>query len=211
MIMNNAGKSVFWVVAATFVLSLSGCKTQMPKPSGFLSDYSRLTEVDDSTWQYIDAAGLAGCTNFVVAPVKIIVTEYLGTAFPEDQKRRLAESFGQKITKAVSAKYHVVSAPSPATGEIRVALTQIYRVGNALAMGAEAEIVNSESHKQLAELSGVKIGPPELGVNTNPRTVKDPSDPSHYVEAWWNRPAADELMDRWAGNLARIIAAGGKK
>ena len=209
--MSKINKVLFSTFAAGLALLVGGCKSQMPKPSGFLSDYSRLTEANDSTWQYVDKAGLADCNKFSVAPVKIVATEFLGTVFSEDQNRRLADSFRQKIIKAVSARYPVVTNSSPTTGEIRVALTRVYRVGNALAIGAEAEIINSESRKQLAAVTGAKLGPPQMGVNTNPQTVRDPSDPGRYVEDWWNRPAADELMNRWANNLVRIIDGAQKK
>jgi hypothetical protein len=203
--MNQIGRLTFCALLAASTALWSGCKTQMPKPSGFLSDYSHLSEVNDSTWQYVDAAGLSNCDKFIVAPVKIVATEYLGTEFSEDQKNKLAQTFHDKIVKAVSAKYQVVSTASPTTGEIRVALTRVYRVGNAPALGAEAEIINSDSHKQLAALTGAKLGPPELGVNTNPDMVRNPSDTGRYVEAWWNKPAAEDLMNRWADNVVRLI------
>ena len=183
----------------------SGCKAPMPKASGFLSDYSHLQEANDSTWQYVDASGLAGCDKFIIPPVKIMVTDYWGASFSDDKRQQLAEAFRQKISQAVSKKYQVVTAPTPTSAEIRVAITRAYRVGNSLGIGIEAEIVGSQSHKQLAALTGVKIGPPEMSINTNPRAVNDPSDPGAYMAAWWNKPAADELLSRWADQIGKMI------
>ncbi len=208
--MNQIGRYAGCALMAALLMLAGGCKTAMPKPSGFLTDYSHLTEVNDSMWQYVDAAALSGCDKFIIPPVKIIATEYAGTAFTEDQSRRISESFHEKIVKAVSAKYQVVRTPSPTTAEIRVALTRIYRVGTSIAIGVEAEIDNSESHQQLAAVSGVKVGPPELSVNTNVRAVNDPGDPGHNQAPWWNRPAADELMDGWSAQLVKVIAGAGK-
>ncbi len=209
--MNRFIRTTSCVAIAVGALVFSGCKSQMPKPTGFLSDYSHLSEFNNSTWQYVDAAALAGCDKFIVPPVKVIATEYLGTTFSESQQRTLGDTFRAKIVKAVSAKYQVVTNSSPTTGEIRVAFTRVYRLGNSVAIGAEIEIVGSESHKQLAALTGVKIGPPEMGINTNPQMVRDPSDPGRYIEAWWNKPAAEELMMRWADNIVRIIDSSKKR
>jgi hypothetical protein len=203
--MNSIRKIAFCVAMAASMVLTGGCKTQMPKPSGFLSDYGHLKEANDSTWQYVDTSGLASCDKFMIDPVKVMVTDYLGTTFTTEQQQKLADTFRDSITKALGGRYPVVTSPSPTTGEIRVALTRAYRVGNALAIGAEAEIVNSQTHQQLAAVTGAKIGAPEVGINTNARNVNNPSDPAAPVAGWWNRPAATELMDRWADQVLRLI------
>ncbi len=183
----------------------SGCKSTMPKPSGFLSDYSQLKEAKDSTWQNIDISGLAACDKFTVPPVKVVISDYWGASITSEQRDKLAEVFRQKISASVGKRYQIVTTPSATTAEIRVALTRAYRVGNSLAIGVEAEIVNTDSHKQLAAVTGIKVGPPEMSVNTNPRAVNDPSDSGTYTATWWNRPAADELLNRWADQIRKII------
>ena len=184
----------------------AGCQTEMPKASGFLSDYSHLKESNDSTWQYVDTSSLAACDQFIVPPVKVMVNDYWGATFTADQQQKFAETFRQKLTAAVGKKYKVVTAPSATTGEIRVALTRAYRVGNSLAHRRRiSEILNSDSHKQLAAISGVKIGPPEMSINTDPRMVNNPSDPGTYMAAWWGKPAADELLNRWTDQIVKMI------
>jgi hypothetical protein len=102
----------------------------------------------------------------------------------------------------------VVTTAGPNTAEVRAAITRAYRVGNSLAVGVEAEIVASDSRKQLAAVSGVKVGPPEMSINTSARAVNDPSDPGTYMAGWWNRPAADELLSRWTEQIEKLINAG---
>jgi hypothetical protein len=189
----------------------AGCKTQMPKASGFLSDYSHLTESNDSTWQYVDAGALASYDKLIIPPVKIMSSDYWGSAFTDEQRQKLANTFQQKLTAALGKKYQVVTAPGASTAELRVAITRAYRVGNSLAIGVEAEAVASDSRKQLAALSGVKIGPPEMSINTSARAVNDPSDPGTYMAGWWNRPAADELLSRWTEQTEKLLNAGSPK
>jgi len=203
--MSNIHKTALCAAAAASVILWSGCQTEPPKPSGFLSDYTHLKEANDSTWKYVDARGLAECDKFMIAPVKVMVAEYVGAALTSEQQQKIADTFRDSIAKALAGRYQVVTSASPTTGEIRVALTRAYRVGNALAIGVEAEIVNSQSHQQLAAVTGVKIGAPEMAINTNARDINNPSDPGTYMAGWWNRPAAAELMDRWADQIRRLL------
>ncbi|MCX6892335.1 MAG: DUF3313 family protein [Verrucomicrobiota bacterium] len=193
---------ILCATAATTVALCGGCKTAAPKPSGFLSDYSRMQKADGSTWRYSDNSRLASCKKFVVSPAKVMVKEYWGTAFSADQREKIAATFRQKVVNALSGHYQVVSSPGPNTAEIRVAITQAYRVGNALALGVEAEIMDSESHQQLAALRGVRIGPPEVGFRMG---YDNPGDPGNFIPAWWNWPSAVELMDRWSEQVRKMI------
>ncbi len=195
----------FVLCAAVAAVLGSGCQTQMPKASGFLSDYSTLKKVNDSTWDYIDVNALAGCNKFTVPPVKIMVSDYWGGNIGADQREKIAEQFRQKIVSSLSRTYQVVNAPGANVGEVRVAITRAYRVGNSLAIGVEAEVDDSMSHKQLAALTGTRVGAPEMGMNTNVRSINDPSDPGTYMAPWWNRPALDELLNSWADQITKVI------
>jgi len=179
-----------------------GCQTPAPTPSGFLSDDSHLQKVDDSTWRCVDSSRLAAYSKFTIAPVAVLVKEYWGTTFMPDQKQAIADTFRQKIINTLSGHYQVASTPGAKTAEIRVAITRAYRVGNSLGMGVEAEIVDPETHQQLAALRGVRIGPPEMSAQMG---YHNPADPGRYMAAWWNWPSAVELMDRWAEQLLKTI------
>lgn len=202
--MFKIGKLSQCATAALVAVLWGGCQTPAPSPSGFLSDYSHLQQVDDSTWRYVDGSRLAACSKFTVSPVSVIVKDYWGTTLTPDQKDRIAATFRQKIINALSGRYKVVSAPGPDTADVRVAITRAYRVGNSLALGVEAEIVAPDSHQQLMAVRGVRIGPPDVSVQMG---YRNPADPGRYMAPWWNWPSAVELMDRWADQLLKTIEA----
>src|SRR5262249_37742818 len=118
-----------------------------------------------------------------------------------DQQQAIGVEFRQKLVNALAPPYEVVGAVGPTTPDIRVAITQAYRVGNSLALGIEAEILDPQSHKQLAAIRGVRTGPPEAGFRLgyhNPNT-------SGYMAAWWRWPSTVELMQQWAGQIRGLI------
>ncbi len=202
--MCNTGKLLPSAAAALALVLWAGCKTAPPKPSGFLSDYSRLQQVNNSTWRYVDSERLAACSKFTVSPAKIMVKQYGGTTFNAAQQDKIAETFRQEIVNALSGRYQVTGEPAANAGEVRAAITQAYRVGNALALGVEVEIVDAASRRQLAALRGVQIGPPDMGFRMG---YNNPADPSDYAAAWWSRPSAGELMERWAQEIRKTIEA----
>jgi hypothetical protein len=206
--MNNTGKLLLTVTATLAVALWCGCKTAAPKPSGFLSDYSRLRQVNDSTWRYADANRLAAYKTFTVSPVNVMVKEYWGTTLTPAQKETIAKTFRTKIVNALAGRYQVAGSPGPGTADIRVAITQAYRVGNALGLGVEAEIVDSQSHEQVAALRGVRIGPPEVGFQMGTRNATAAG--GDYMAAWWNLPSAVALMEQWAGEIRKLIDGGQK-
>jgi Protein of unknown function (DUF3313) len=193
--------NLLFSAAATLALASSGCKTAAPAPSGFLSTYSNLQKVDNSTWRYVDAGRLAAYRTFTVAPVRVMVREYWGTTFGPDQQEAIGARFRQKIMSALSSRYEVGGSPGPNTAEVRVAVTQAYRVGNSLAMGVEAEIVDPQTHRQLAAIRGVRVGLPEAGF----RLGYHNPDAGGYMAAWWNWPSAIQLMDEGAEQIRKLV------
>ena len=185
-----------------------GCKAPAPQPSNFLSDYGHLQKVDDSIWRYVDSSRLAPYAKFTISPVTVISKGYWGATFTSAQKQRIADTFRQKLINTLSTRYQVVSQAEANTAEIRVAITQAYRVGNSLALGVEAEILDPQSHQQLAALRGVQIGPPELSVQLG---LHNPADPGRYVPPWWDWPSAVALMERWANQVLRTVEEAHKR
>ncbi|HVM49645.1 MAG TPA: DUF3313 family protein [Candidatus Acidoferrum sp.] len=204
--MCKASKLLLSVTALLVAGLWAGCKTSAPAPSGFLSDYSRLRQVNDSTWRYVDTVQLAKYKSFMIPPVKVMVREYWGTTFTPDQQERVGAVFRQKIMNALTPPYEVVASPGPGTAEVRVALTQAYRVGNALAMGVEAEIVDPASHQQLAAIRGVRIGPPEAGFRMGAMNTTGVG--GDYMASWWNLPSAMQLMEEWASQMRKLVDEG---
>jgi len=202
--MCNTGKLLLSATATLALFLWAGCKSAPPKPSGFLSDYSRLQQVNDSTWRYVDKDRLSAYSKFTVPPTKIMVKQYGGTTFNAGQQEKIAATFRQKIVDALAGRYQAAGEPSANAAEVRAAITQAYRVGNALALGVEVEIVDPASRQQLAALRGVLIGPPDMGFRMG---YNNPADPSDYAAAWWSRPSAVELMERWAQEIRKTIEA----
>lgn len=187
---------------ATLALLTWGCKTAAPPPSGFLrGGYSNLKPVDNSTWRYVDTNRLAAYRSFTVQPVSVLVKEYWGTTLTAGQQEAVGARFRQKIASALSSRYDVTGTPGPNTAEVRAAITRAYRVGNSLAVGVEAEILDPQTHQQLAAVRGVRIGPPEVGLKLGAHSL----DNSGYTAAWWSWPSAIQLMDEWAEQVRKMV------
>jgi Protein of unknown function (DUF3313) len=199
--MTKSSKFLLTAATALGLIGSGGCKTAAPTPSGFLSDYSHLQKVDNSTWRYVDTSRLGAYRTFTISPVNVMVKEYWGTTFGVDQRQAIGAMFHQKLVSALAGHYEVVGTPGPNTPDIRVAITQAYRVGNSLALGVEAEIVDSQTHQQLAAIRGIRVGPPEVGF----RLGYHNPDASGYMAAWWTWPSAIELMDQWAVQIRSLI------
>ena len=205
--MSEIGKFIMCATAAAAVILGGGCKTAAPKPSGFLSDYSHLQKVNGSLWRYVDSERLSAYTKFTVSPPKVMVKQYLGGKVGADQQDAITATFRQKIVSALSGRYKVVGTPEANTAEVRAAITQAYLVGNALAIGVEVEIVDPQSHQQLAALRGVEVGPPDVGFRMASRGGGDPGD---YMASWGSRPSAVVLMERWADQIRKTVEAAHK-
>jgi hypothetical protein len=135
-----------------------------------------------------------------------MVTGYWGTSFSADQRQAIGAMFHEKLVSALSRHYEVIGA-APNTPDIRVAVTQAYRVGNSLALGVEAEIVDRQSHQQLAAIRGIRIGPPEMGFQMGYHNT----DAGGYMAAWWTLPSAVELMEQWADQIRGLIEEAHRK
>jgi len=199
---STAGRTLLLTATAALALIVwTGCKTAAPSPSGFLSSYSNLQKVDNSTWRFVDTARLAAYRKFAVPTTAVLVKEYWGTTFGPEQQQAIATRFQQKIINSLSSRYEVVGSPAPNTAVVRAAITQAYRVGNALALGVEVEIVDPQTHQQLAAIRGVRVGQPEMGF----RLGYHNPDAGGYMAAWWTWPSAIELMGEWADQIRNLV------
>jgi hypothetical protein len=201
--MRKTGRLVLSAMVTLAVASWCGCKTAAPKPSGFLSDYSHLKQVNDSTWSYADSSRLSAFKTFTVAPVSVLVKQYWGTKFTPAQQEGIAAQFRQKIVKDLSGRYQIVGSTGAGTAEVRAAITRAYRVGNSLAIGVEAEIVDPQTHQQLAAIQGVRIGPQEVGFRMGTLNATAPG--GDYMAAWWNLPSATQLLEQWADQIRDLV------
>ena len=104
----------------------------IPKRSGFLSDYSKLSKTPykdaEGAYSYVNPQKpLNLYSNFIVLPVQIrLVQGAIATKVPQEDMQKLADFFYHKlIMELKNSDYHVVQEPGPNTLILRVAITNL--------------------------------------------------------------------------------------
>lgn len=138
---NNKGK-MSWSQSFTAVLgilslgSLCGCQVHKAAHSGFLGDYSQLRvspEVEDALYYQDPANSLKDYDKFMIDPVLVhFAPNAKGTALDPAKLKTLTDFAFDEMTKALSVRYKVVTAPGPGVLRLRVALTDIKKTTPAL-------------------------------------------------------------------------------
>ena len=188
------------VLLLTVAVLGTGCSTTMPKPSGFLSTYTNLVKYDDSTWRYANAPQLATYDKFVISSIKVLVKKYDGDPLPPGDQEAASTHFREIIEKKMAGHWQLLTKPNGHTADIRAAITSVYPVGSALALGMEGEIVDAYSGKQLAAVVTYEVGPPQI----------QPGEPNLCFNdalygGWWNTETALWLMERWADQFVKAL------
>ena len=156
------------LIASLLAVSiLSGCASvQKPEQSGFLSDYSRLKELNENQLAY-RSGKVVQYDTFIVDPVKLLAEPDGGQVnFREDELEELVDYFEERLKDELTRDdgYTLVDEPGAGVARIRIALTDarssigllnlaIYTKITGAGIGGaafEAEIVDSESGEQLA-------------------------------------------------------------
>jgi hypothetical protein len=158
--------TVLMVVAIGLMLIQSGCGSEGPAQTGFLTDYSRLREESDTSLRYINERALAKYSSFIVDRVEVHFHSGAKSKgkLTEQQISDLTNYMHAKIVKAVEdSGNRVAYQPVAGVARIRVALTDINKSSAAsllpqakLVAGAgiggasmEAEIVDSMTGEQI--------------------------------------------------------------
>ena len=177
-------------LTVTALMLLTGCasgKPLPPKRSGFLYNYDNLKQVDATTWRYVNTNRLALYHKFVIAPIKVMVTEFDGKPVTTEEKDKAATYVRESLTKALESKgYAVVSGGYGEVGEVRVAITDAYKSGNQVGLTVEGSIVDSASAYQAAAVMKSDLADAQLG-------------------SWWNGERAREIVDRWSERMAEAV------
>ena len=168
-------RNVIRILTIGVVAIMSGCgggDKKMVK-TGFLSDYTKLTAVSDSSLRYLDKPALVGYSSFIVDKVDAHFqegTEALESRFKgklrDDEIADLTNYFHAALVKAIGdAGFGVVFQPGPGVARIRTAITDIAETNVVLAAvpqtrmltgagvgGAslEFEVVDSQTSRQIA-------------------------------------------------------------
>ena len=165
MLMINKGLKGSLILAGTALLVASAaCRTPELRRSGYLSDYSKLQEVDSDRLAYLNPRVQPGTYNgFIVEKIAINLSEDREGAFTAEELEELAEYTFAEITKRISEKERLVSRAGPGVARLRIALTDIRtsrpllnvipqtRMTGVGRGGAafEAELVDSQTDQQI--------------------------------------------------------------
>lgn len=184
--------STLIVLAATVLVG--GCKsTPQAVPTGFLSDYSRLQQVDDRTLRYL-GPNLGSYSTFIIDPVVVhFHEEAKGDTSDPDTLTRMTTYLRGALANAIKDRYGITAQPGPGVARLRVAITDIDKastvsklipIGKALGAGRggasmEAELLDSVTGQQLGAV-----------IESSPGTVL-----SLGAAKWGDAEAA---MDKWA-------------
>ncbi len=162
--------SMLMIVAVSLMFIQCGCGSKEMSTTGFLTDYSRLKAVSDTSLRYINKTALGAYSGFIVDKVKVhffsgasAIEAKSEGKITEQELNDLANYFHSAIVKAVSdSGRKVVHQAGPGVARIRVALTDIKETGalnvlpQASLLGAdvggaamEAEVVDSLTGKQI--------------------------------------------------------------
>jgi hypothetical protein len=197
------GRMTLTLATALTVALGAGCA--MPKPSGFLGNYSHLQRVNDVTWRYANTTNLATYNKYMISSVKVLVKSYDGTPLTAQQQEAAANRFRGIITKALAGECELVDKPAGKTAEIRAAITTAFPVGPSLTLGLEGEIIDAYSGEQLAAVKTYQAGAPQ--VERGPPSLSD----NALGGGWWNLHSAVWIMEEWADRLRKAIGESHEK
>ncbi len=192
------GRGALVVALALFVAIGAGCKSTMPKPSGFLSTYANLVKVDDSTWRYMDKEKLGKCQKFMIGSVVVLVKDFDGAPLTKEEQQAAANRFREDIVKALTGHCELVKEKAPDVAEIRAAITAAYPVGNAFALGVEGEILDLSTGQQLAAVQKFRTGAPQPSGGP-------PSLDTTTSRRFWDQLSAKATMEQFADQLRNAI------
>ena len=174
--------NIVMVVTSVVLAAIGGCGgSETPVATGFLSDYSKLQAVSDSSFRYLDKTARGKYTAFIVDPVAVHFKEGAKAIkkksqgkLTEQDIRDLTNYFHDAIVKAITVSgYSIAYRPYSGVGRIRVAITDMEETRVVLAAvpqtrlltgagvgGAamEGELVDSMTGKQIAAIVESKAG-----------------------------------------------------
>jgi hypothetical protein len=151
-------------------------------PSGFLSDYSKLKQMSDTSYRYVNRnVNFSSYRNFIVDPVKPLFKYGKDTDVKTwDDVAQLRAYMQNVIEKTIWTEYTIVDKPGPGVARARAAITGVKRAStlSKASVSVEMEIVDSQTGEQIAALVETQQKGGSLG---------------EYYD-WEN---AKQIMDEW--------------
>ncbi len=171
--------SVLMVVAIVVMLAQVGCGPSTAIKTGYLSDYSRLQKISDTSMRYINKPALGRYSQFIVDDVDVhfhagakAIEQRTKGKLTQQQLDDLTNYFHTMIVKAVeNSGNRIAYQPAAGVARIRVAITDIDRSTASSLMPAvkvvgagiggasmEAEIIDSKTGEQVGAVVESQIG-----------------------------------------------------
>jgi hypothetical protein len=185
------------------VLATACATVQDPGQSGFLSDYSKLEEIDENHLLY-DSGKMGNYSKFIIEPIAMLYRQpEEKRIFSDEELGDLQAHFKTAVIEALTEDdgYQIVEVAGPGTARLHIGITDVDDTIGALNItiytkitgaglgGAamEGELVDSMTGEQLAAVSQWGSG-------------------SRILRAGFTHTGdAKILMDRWAKHLRESI------
>jgi hypothetical protein len=194
--LNGFGRGL---IVLTVAITLTGCGSGSNKlrSTNFLSDYSKLERVSDSSMQYrAPRPVIARYQGFIVEPVEVRFKPTSNSKITPEDLEHIAAYFRGKLIEVLSKDFQIVSQPGANIARFRIALTDVSdstwwlnlhpgtRLTGAGAGGAsvEGELVDSLTGEQLAALVETQAGP-RIGFDG----LSKVGDAKAVIDAWAER------------------------
>ena len=115
-----------WFVGLAALLASCASEASGFKPSGFLSDYSQLTEHEGESglMYYNENADFTVYDKVLIEPITVWAPESSEIAVPMDELDMLCKQMYASIKEAISEHKQVVESPGPGTARLRLAITE---------------------------------------------------------------------------------------
>ena len=179
---------VLTIVVMAVLAIFAGCESsttsaKMPV-TGFLSNYSGLESISDTSYRYVNPKyDLGNYGEFIIDPVEIIFNEQTKAKVKSwDDLEKLRAYMYKAFIDALEPRYDAVATrPGPGVARIRIALTNIEKSAP-LKLGSvsmEVELLDTQTGEQIAAV----IESQKKGV------------PFYGYDQWSGAKAA---MDEWA-------------
>ncbi len=202
-------KLISITLAVAFVSLAIGCGPTMKKESDFLSDYSKLENVNDNLSRWKDPSFTKGtCDRMTLDPITFNLDEEVGAKFTDEEQLEIRKYAQEKFTEFLKRRHELVSYGGPGICRLRIsftdleksaALANIHPLTRATGAGrggaaVEAELTDSETGKVIGMMTRRATGEFFKGSG-----MGDLADIKSAIDRW--AVDADERFDRyWWGS-----------
>ena len=150
--------SIYSLAVLTMFAGCESSSSSVELPAtGFLSNYSGLQSISDTSYRYINPKyNLGNYAKFIIDPVEVIFDQQTkAKAMNWDDIERLKAYMRRALINALEPRYTaVITRPGPGVGRVRVALTNVersapFKLGS---VSMEVELLDSQTSEQIAAL-----------------------------------------------------------